>query len=499
MPGWPILIGAHPNFKPFRGVCFADMNGDGDLEIITSSTDSRIYAWDLSGAAMPGFPVATIGWCQYAPSVADMDGDGDLEIVQCTRGTTSGGRLYAVDHLGNVLPGFPISVNNNNVESCPTLIDLDGDGVMEIIVGERAYPIGRIHIFRLDGTEWGGNWPVAMDHVPTCTAAVGDVDSNGSLEIFTMSYTSMYLLRSDGTNMPGWPQSIPNANFSYQSPALADLDGDGDLEIVVGAHQTAAGCYVFHHDGTLAAGWPKLADSWTYCPPTVADLDGDGSLEIIDGQAGYVSPPSNCFWAWSATGVTRSGFPYVTQNGGGSEGPLTVADVNNDGRKEIFADSNLTVGGNGFLYGVDADGNDLGGFPLRPLGFTYLNGATIADADHDGDYELCVLSYHAAGVDVNLYDLQDPKGSSAGDWSVYHARNSRGGLYDAGGSFAVGDLNCDGAIDAFDIEPFVLALTDPGQYALQYPSCDANLADINGDGAVDAFDIEPFITLLVGP
>jgi hypothetical protein len=60
-----------------------------------------------------------------------------------------------------------------------------------------------------------------------------------------------------------------------------------------------------------------------------------------------------------------------------------------------------------------------------------------------------------------------------------------------------GDLNCDGAIDAFDIEPFILALTDPGSYPNQHPNCDLNLADINGDGAIDAFDIEPFIGLLL--
>jgi hypothetical protein len=64
---------------------------------------------------------------------------------------------------------------------------------------------------------------------------------------------------------------------------------------------------------------------------------------------------------------------------------------------------------------------------------------------------------------------------------------------------ATGDVNCDGALDAFDIEPFITALVDPAGYATQYPDCQLDLADINGDGAVDAFDVEPFIALLVGP
>ncbi len=62
-----------------------------------------------------------------------------------------------------------------------------------------------------------------------------------------------------------------------------------------------------------------------------------------------------------------------------------------------------------------------------------------------------------------------------------------------------GDTNCDGVIDAFDIEAFVTALTDPNGYAAQYPNCDIRSADANGDGAVDAFDIEPFVNLLVNP
>jgi hypothetical protein len=66
------------------------------------------------------------------------------------------------------------------------------------------------------------------------------------------------------------------------------------------------------------------------------------------------------------------------------------------------------------------------------------------------------------------------------------------------GPSAEGDLNCDGTIDAFDIEPFILALLDPAGYALTYPDCDRIIADINRDGGVDAFDIEAFVELLLG-
>lgn len=62
--------------------------------------------------------------------------------------------------------------------------------------------------------------------------------------------------------------------------------------------------------------------------------------------------------------------------------------------------------------------------------------------------------------------------------------------------FSLGDVNCDGEIDAFDIEPFLLALFDPEGYRQAHPTCDALLADIDQNGRVDAFDIEPFIDLL---
>ncbi len=59
-----------------------------------------------------------------------------------------------------------------------------------------------------------------------------------------------------------------------------------------------------------------------------------------------------------------------------------------------------------------------------------------------------------------------------------------------------GDLNCDGVLNVFDIDPFVLALTDPAAYAAAYPECDIALADMNDDGVVNAFDIDPFVAAL---
>ena len=85
-----------------------------------------------------------------------------------------------------------------------------------------------------------------------------------------------------------------------------------------------------------------------------------------------------------------------------------------------------------------------------------------------------------------------------------------GGTYEVvGGFWAIraplpGDLNCDGAIDNFDIDVFVLALTSAGHvppfddYYAAYPDCDPTQADINGDDQVDNFDIDPFVAILTG-
>jgi hypothetical protein len=71
------------------------------------------------------------------------------------------------------------------------------------------------------------------------------------------------------------------------------------------------------------------------------------------------------------------------------------------------------------------------------------------------------------------------------------------GSVDANPSHA-GDLNCDGAVNNFDIDPFVLALTNPAQFDAQFPDCNINNGDVNNDGAVNNFDIDPFVDLLTG-
>jgi hypothetical protein len=62
-----------------------------------------------------------------------------------------------------------------------------------------------------------------------------------------------------------------------------------------------------------------------------------------------------------------------------------------------------------------------------------------------------------------------------------------------------GDTNCDCALNTLDIEPFILALTDPDGYVDAYPSCDIQQADVNADGSVNALDIDAFVDVLLAP
>ncbi|MBU0640064.1 MAG: hypothetical protein KKB50_14460, partial [Planctomycetes bacterium] len=78
---------------------------------------------------------------------------------------------------------------------------------------------------------------------------------------------------------------------------------------------------------------------------------------------------------------------------------------------------------------------------------------------------------------------------------TWNERVDMGG--DEFGSHHYGDVNCNGVINGFDIDAFVLALDGPGAYDAAYPDCDIMLADVNGDGAVNGFDIDAFVELLM--
>ena len=99
---------------------------------------------------------------------------------------------------------------------------------------------------------------------------------------------------------------------------------------------------------------------------------------------------------------------------------------------------------------------------------------------------------------VSTIDLTVPLIPDSPDVGTLHVYGTvRGSVY-VPPEFAVGDLNCDGALNAFDIDPFALALSDQAGYAAAFPDCDRALADANDDGLVNAFDIDPFVVLLTG-
>ena len=115
-------------------------------------------------------------------------------------------------------------------------------------------------------------------------------------------------------------------------------------------------------------------------------------------------------------------------------------------------------------------GNPMGP-PVTILGIPYPPGAN---------------GMRTADGGVTYYQLLDESGPDAVPFKVLGVELG-----------TLGDLNCDGVLNAFDIDPFVLALTDPAGYAAAWPNCDRMLADINGDGVVNAFDIDPFVDLIV--
>lgn len=163
--------------------------------------------------------------------------------------------------------------------SSPAVADLDGDGDMEVIGA--AYTI-----FVINGVDGSLKWSVDPDGSRVWPGVVvADLDGDGDLEIVT-AHGGGYVHVFDHGGDAVWSRRPVTSEM--RSLSVSDLDGDGDMEIIVGSARGANynNIYIYEHNGDLRPGWPQLAGGCCAYGIyndnlTIADIDNDGKGEII--------------------------------------------------------------------------------------------------------------------------------------------------------------------------------------------------------------------------
>ncbi len=224
----------------------------------------------------------------------------------------------------------------------------------------------------LDGRILPG-WPQKGDRFFASSPSAGDVDGDGSLEIFCGNDDDrLYGWKLDGRPLPGFP--IRTGGDVFSAPALADIDGDGRPEIVFGSDDGKV--YVVDHEARPLPGWPRQTGHFVSASPLVADIDGDGRPEIVTGSW------DRKIHAWNAWGEALPGWPVEIPHIVWSS--AVCADIDGDGRLEIVTAADR-------LRVMRADGSHLPGFPVRTRSWM-VSSPCVVDADGDGQLEIGIGS-----------------------------------------------------------------------------------------------------------
>jgi hypothetical protein len=252
-------------------------------------------------------------------------------------------------------------------------------------------------------------WPVNLQ-APGAgfpyTPTLFDADGDGADEIFLTGGLT-FGLRGDGSFLPGWPTHEHQymgygTNTCKPGPSVADLEGDGDWEILWTERDWwAGGCYMWtfnakEFDGSDLPNYPQYApDDYSNALDTafvLGDTDDDGDLEAWGAHT-----LGNNFIHYRVSALDELGNRLFTTDINATENILSLyyGDVERDGVNEVFATAllNQTIR----LHVFDAEGNEKDGYPSTlysvPSSSLMFGPPIAADLDHDGDLEFLIGHY----------------------------------------------------------------------------------------------------------
>lgn len=407
---FPIRMEMDDSNKSKSGPVIVDLDGDGEKEFFSTMTsgdtgkESYLLAFkhdgeelfDIDGnlTSKSGFSVLEAAMLA-APAVGKLRGDNEYQVVALTRDLSPDSTrknyiaCYAVkDTTGDGKPDLLWQKEVSRTYYCGAVIaniDNSSDGTEEIVLvsdGNAIAPVEILdaagNIVRTIGTEKGTYG----------AAAVADLDGDGDKEIIVGYVDGLYVWHHNGTPYAANPLcSAPTGYLFNSTPVVCDLDGDGQKEILLPVRDDTGGrgtLFAFKRNGTALSGWNGTQNIYynrTVAPVyeiSVGDLDNDGSLEVVALGVDTVK-------VWDNQGGLISSI-YIPGLIPGRIAPI-LADVDGDEEAEIIFGS--TSGKS--IYGVKTDGSYALGFPLAIEGVMEASVA-VADLDGDGKNEVVAVS-----------------------------------------------------------------------------------------------------------